>query len=99
MHSSYYSAILIDQARSAYAAGVKVELRWGYGVNNRSFQRAYTILMDLCTENDVNIKPSQMDQIDGLMAGDLKDVREAFRILGGLAAKGVENAKLVERKW
>jgi hypothetical protein len=97
MHSSHYSNQLLGYAREAYVRGQAHERRYGKGKANPGFARAYSILMDLCCENDVGIKPTDADAIEGLLTGDLRDVKDAFRILGTYAKSACDSARWFER--
>lgn len=96
VYSSLHTLRLIGYAREAYRIGLRQEAKHGRYTNNKSFQRAYSLLVDVVIENDVCLSPSKWDLIEGLMAGSANDVREAFHILGGFAHKAVDNARHVE---
>ena len=91
MLSVHYTERLIQAARVAYADGVKYEHRTG----RRSFRfgHAADILHKVINQNEVAMSQAAWDRFEGLMDGDLEDIKEAFRHLGGYAQVGLENAK------
>ena len=83
---------LRDLAREAYAEGVKYERSCG----RRSFRlgHATDLLLRIINENEVAISTSAWDRFEGLMDGDLDDVKDAFRLLGGYAQVGINHVDL-----